>query len=238
MLSTAHHALAVEVTDWEAYKEHGHRNPRWDSFVEAGFSSFESGNLGSAEMFFQRAIAKGCDDGLVYARIGLFYEAQTNYKKAAEYLKKAVKRLAVQYPSSAVNDSTNEALGRCLYLLNDIEGAAPYLEKAAEGENFTALYFLGQIARTKKDYKNAIPLFVRALKAKRPAGIPPTIDILIMIEIGKAYYEIKDFNASLECWNQILAVDPRNQTAISYKSNIERARFKEEERKAIQEIIK
>ncbi len=232
-------AFATEATDWEAYKEHGHKNPKWDSFIEAGFSSFESGNLGSSEMFFQRAITKGCDDGLVYVKIGLFYEAQANYKKAAEYLKKAVTKLATRYPSSELNTAAVEALGRCLYLMNDIEGATPYLEKAAPAnENFTALYFLGQIARSKKDYQGAIVFFVRALKAKHPAGLPPSIDILIMTEIGKSYYEMKDFNASLDWWNQILSFDPRNQAAISYKQNIERARMKEEEQRVIREIVK
>ena len=239
--ATSHQSLAtvVQQTDWEAYKAHGHKNPKWDSFVEAGFSSFESGNLGSSEMFFQRAITKGCDDGLVYMKIGSFYEAQTNYKKAAEYLRKAVKRLAAQYPSSELNSAAVEALGRCLYLMNDVEGATPYLEKAAAtNENFTALYFLGQIARSKKDYQSAIALFVRALKAKHPAGLPLSIDILIMTELGKAYYEMKDFNSSLDWWNQILSFDPRNQAAISYKQNIERARMKEEEKRVIQEIVK
>lgn len=238
-LVTDHWSLAYAQNDWADYQKSGHQGPKWDEFVKAGFTAFDGGNLGSAEMFLQRAIARGCDDGLAYAKIGLFYEAQGNYKKALDYFQKAAKKLSLQYPNHELTKSMNEIMGRVLYIFGQKDKAESYLKKAIENkENFTALYFLGQYAREKDELKDAITLLERALKAERPQGVLPNIDILIMIEIGKANFELKKFDESLSWWNKILTLDPYNQTALSYKSNIDRQKYKEKERKVLEGITK
>ncbi|MBI2342385.1 MAG: hypothetical protein HYU98_06615 [Deltaproteobacteria bacterium] len=238
-LITNHQPLGtLFASDWNEYQKNGSKNSKWDSFVEAGFNAFEGGNLGSAEMFLQRAIARGCNDGLVYAKIGIYYEAQSNYKKAAEFLKKASKLLPNQYPAHVLTKSIDEYLGRVLFLKGDIKESATYLNKAIEhAESFTSLYLLGQISRMDKDYNTAIKYFERALLAEHPKGLSPNIDILIMTEIGKSYFELKKFDISLEWWNRILTFDPVNQAAESYKSDIEKQRYKEEEKKVLERIV-
>jgi tetratricopeptide (TPR) repeat protein len=238
-LITNHYPLTTAfASDWQEYQRNGDKNSKWDSFVEAGFNAFEGSNLGSAEMFLQRAIARGCNDGLVYTKIAIYYEAQSNYKKAAEFFKKASKLLSNQYPSHILTKSIDEFLGRVLFLKGDIREAAPYLNRAVErNASFTALYLFAQLSRTDKDYNVAIKYFEKALLADHPKGLSPNIDILIMIEIGKSYFELKKFDISLEWWNRILAFDPANPTAETYKADIEKQRYKEEERKVLEQIV-
>lgn len=228
----------ASASDWQDYQKSGHRDPKWDHFVESGFTSFDAGNLGPAEMFLQRAIGRGCDDGLVLTKIGLYYEAQLNYKKAAETFKKAAPKLAQQYPNHEMTRSINDFLGRSLFHSGEKNEAIAYLQKAAEKDNFTALYLLGLISKDKKDTKGAIDNFERALKAKHPDGMPKSVDIAIMTELGKSYFAEKNYDESLKWWEEILKVDPANQMARSYRDNIEKARYLEKERKVIEEIVK
>lgn len=228
---------AFAEADWDDYQKSGHTNIKWDDFVRAGFSAFDSGNLGSSEMFLQRAIARGCNDGLVFMKIGLYYESQANYQKALDYFQKANKKLPTQYPKNKNTEEVGEAVGRSLYLMGKTEESIPYLKQTLEkGENFMALYFLGQISRTKGDYPTAINYFERSLKADHPRNFA-SVDLLIMIELGKGYYELKDVDTSLTWWNRILEVQPNNQTALSYKNKIEHDKYKEKERKALEQIV-
>ncbi|OGQ48265.1 MAG: hypothetical protein A3I09_03620 [Deltaproteobacteria bacterium RIFCSPLOWO2_02_FULL_47_10] len=227
------------ATDLDEYQKYGDKNSKWDEHVGAGFSSFDSGNLGAAEMFLQRALARGCKDGLVYAKIGLYYEDQGNYKKALSFMRLAAKRLSEQYPSHQITKSMHKLLGRVLFLNNQSDEAEPYLQKAVNAEeDFTSLYLLGQIRRMNGAYPDAVKLFERALVAKRPTDVSPVIDMAIMTELGKVYYEMKQFDVSLKWWDKILSMDPANQVAPSYKQKIEQMRFKEKERKILEEIVK
>lgn len=225
-------------SDWDEYQRYGTKGVKWDEYVKAGMGAFDSGNLGSAEMFFQRAIARGCNDGLVLAKIGLFYEAQNNYKKAADYFRKALKKLPTQYPSHEYTKLIDEMLGRTLFMLGNKAEAEEYLKTSIQkGENFTSLYLLGQIASEKKDTEGSITYMERALKASPPEQVDPRVNIIMMLQLGKAYYDKKEFETSLAWWNKVLSIDPANQVAQSYKKDIEQQKFKEEEKKVIQRIV-
>lgn len=231
--------IASTASDFEAYQKTGHKSPKWDSFVEAGFSSFGTGNMGSAEIFLQRAIAKGCNDGLVYSKIGLYFESQKNYKKALGYFQKAHKTLPSQYPNHEITRSMNETLGRILFLNDEKKQASVYLQKVIDQkEDFTSLYFLGQIKKENGEFETAIKLFERSLNTKYPKELSPNVGVLIMTDIGKTFYELKNFDSSLKWWNTILKIDPNNETALSYKIDIEKQKFKEHEQKVIRDIIK
>lgn len=230
---------SVWASDWDAYLKNGHRSPVWDSYVESGFTAFDSGNLGPAELFLQRAVARGCSDGLVYLKIGLFNEAKKNYKQAIASFQKAYDRLPASYPNHPMAKKSDVFLGRVLFLNGQKEEAIPHLQKAiAQEEDFTSLYFLGQIERDKRNFAAAAKLFERSLRTTYPEGTSPAIGILIMTDIAKCYFELKNFDPSLDWWNKILMVDPANATAISYKNEIEKQKFKEREKKMIEEIVK
>ncbi|PIR16716.1 MAG: hypothetical protein COV46_07235 [Deltaproteobacteria bacterium CG11_big_fil_rev_8_21_14_0_20_49_13] len=224
--------------DWAEYQKYGHKGTKWDEFVRAGFTAFDTGNLGSAEMFLQRAIARGCNDGLVYAKIGTFYEAQTNYKKALDYLLKAYKKLPSKYPNLQFTKDLDETVGRVLFVSGDKKKAERYLKRSLKsGEKFTSLYFLGQIAREEGRSEEAIGYYGRALKAEHPQGTPITVDLLIMTDIGKVYFEMKRFDDSLYVWKKILEIDHSNQIARQYSELIEKQRYKEQEKKVMERIV-
>lgn len=234
-LSLASPAVA---DDFAEYMAHGHRNAKWDGFVQEGFKAYDSGNLGSAEMFLQRAIGRGCEDGLVYVKVGLYYETISNYQKALDYFMKAAKKLPAQYPGLDITRSLDEIIGRVYYVMKQKDKAEPYLKRSLEkGEIFTSLYFLGQYSREKGQLEDAIDYFKRAFVAKLPDGMSPNIGILIMSEIGKAYFQLKKFDESLVWWDKILSVEPTNQTARSYKDNIEKMKYKEQEQRILKEMI-
>jgi tetratricopeptide (TPR) repeat protein len=227
---------AVEQeNDFLVYQKYGKTDVRWDEFVKSGLTAFDSGNLGTAEMFFQRAIARGCNDFLVYSKVGLYYESLNNYKRAMDYFKRA-ERLRTQYPDHQLSKLFDEMMGRALYMSGQAEQAEPYLKKAAGADSFMAVYLLGQLTRERGNFEDAIKLFERALNMKHPTGVPPSIDILIMQEIGKAYFALKKYDESLVWWDKILTIDPSNAVAQTHKGNIEKAKFKEYEKKVIQEI--
>jgi tetratricopeptide (TPR) repeat protein len=241
-LFTVHCPLAFAAnttSDWEDYQKSGHHNLKWDPYIESGFSAFDGGNFGPAEMFLQRAIARGCDDGLVYAKIGTYYETQKNYKKAVDYYKKAAKKLSKQYPKNQTTRSIDEWTGRVLFTMGSQEESIPYLLKALEyREGFLPLYFLGQIYRDRGELDKTILYYGRALKAEHPEGTPPSVDILIMTELGTIYHNMKSEDMALEWFNRILAIDPANQIANSYKAEYDRKKYKEEERRVLEEIVK
>jgi len=223
--------------DFAEYQKYGNTDIKWNEFVKSGLIAFDSGNLGSAEMFLQRAIARGCKDFLVYAKVGLYYEVKSNYKKALDYFKKA-EALRSQYPKHGLSVLFDEMMGRALFVSGQADAAEPYLEKAAKNDSFMAVYLLGQLAGERGKPEESITLFSRALSMKRPEGTPKTIDILIMQELGKAYFTLKKYDESNVWWSKILELDPQNAVAQSYKGNIERMKFKEYEKKVIEEIVK
>jgi|GEM_PF-3786282 len=226
------------ASDWDEYQKYGTHGIKWDDYVRAGMGAFDSGNLAASEMFFQRAIARGAGDGLIFAKIGLYYEAQGNYKKALSYLKKAADKLPVQYPRHEYTRLIYEMQGRVLFMLDKKDEAIPFLKKGAGNkENFTSLYLLGQIANEKGETDNAIRYFEKALVSPHPQGLDPRIDVLVMIELGKAYFNKKDFVSSLAWWNKILEKEPGHPIATSYKAEIEKQKNKEEEKKMLERIV-
>lgn len=233
------YAVQAFASDYDIYKQKGDNSPKWDSYVESAFSAFDSGNLGPAEMFLQRAVARGCNDGLVYMKIALFNEANKNYKAAVNYTKKAAKLLPSQYPDHQLTRDLDQTLGRILFLNDNKKEADHYLRAAvAKDEDFTSLYFLGQLERERGNLSKAADFFERSLRTKYPEGASPTIGILIMTELGKCYYELKNFDTSLTWWDRILKLEPSNQVAVSFKEKIQQQKFNEQEKKMIEEIVK
>ncbi len=231
-------AGAAHAGDWDEYQSKGHKNPIWDSYVETGFSAYEAGNSGQAELFLQRALARGCKDGLVIAKIGLYYESQKNYQKALNFYQKAQKDLEIRYPQHELTQNLGESMGRVYFLMGRVQEAIPYLTRAAETrESFVALYFLGQIARKNKELDKAVAYFNRALATPPPPGTPLEIKLLIMTEVGRAYTEQKKMDEALAIWEQLLTLDPQNKVALENKIKIEKEKQKERERKIIEQYI-
>lgn len=227
----------ASTSDWQSYQRSGHRNPEWDSLVEEGFRAYASGNLVTSATFLERAHTRGCNDGLVLARLAIYYEAKENYTKAAELFGRAAPRLTEQYPDHELTRSINEAVGRALFLTNKKDEALTWLQKSLKtGGGFATLFLLGRIYEDKGDINSAVLYYESALAAPHPRDIKT--DFMIFSSLGRLTYTLKDYDKSLTWWERVLAISPTDPTANQYKAAIQKSKFKEEERKVMEEMVK
>lgn len=238
-------SLSLSAGDLDNYKKNGHKSPQWTPLVEAGFSAYESGNRDAAINFFNRAIEKGCKDGLVYFTIAGYYEERDNLTNARKYLELAKIYLPQKYPNNEATKTINEHLGRVLFSMGDLLAAEAELARAAskQGPNFTVMFLLGSIARQKNDDRNVINYYTMALAAPPPPGVEVRDLLLtIMIEIAKANYNLKQYNESMDAWNRVLEIAPNHPIARQYKLKIEREKVGStsdmDEQKMMEEIFK
>lgn len=208
--------------------------------IEAGASAYDTGSLETAMTFFQKADDKGCKDGLAFFRMGIYYESGGNLRLAKKYLELAKSYLYKKYPKDEATKTISEHLGRVLFSLGEYDNAKRELSNAAQkqGPNFTTMFLLGSIAVKENNDQMIIYYYTEALKYAPPEGTNPTeIAATLLTEIGKAYYDLKEYDKSLAVWNQLLGKFPNHATARQYKSNIERIKmdqFKKSEQKKLE----
>ena len=228
-------ASAPPKSDWEYYQKGGHKDPKWDALVEAGFGAFDSSNFDTAINFMERAKALGCKDGLLLYKLATYTELLGNTKDAITLLKEAEPILRNRYPKHPATIQLSEHLAGLYYQAGKYDDALPeYLSAIrTQGENFLRLYLVGQMYRMKKDTKNAIPYFENALKQPEQNSLRP----LAQIELIKLYFDDKSFDKSLAMANQILEQDPQNPIALSYRDEIAHRKTQEKEREVMKRII-
>lgn len=221
-------SLNVAAGDWQDYKRHGHKSSKWTPLVEAGFSAYESGNLDAAVGFFQRAMGKGCKDGLVYFNMGVYYESGGDLNKAKKYFELAKKYLPQRYPSHLATKTIHEHLGRISFTLGNMAEAKVELMQAvkSQGENFTLMFLLGSIARQENDDERVVNYYGKALTFPPPEGTnPQEIAITLLIEIGKSYFNLKQYDNSLRIWDKVLELAPDHPIARQQKDYIQRKKM-------------
>lgn len=225
---------------YSLYLKSGHRSPKWDELIEPGFQSFDGGNYATAYVFLKRAYDRGCRDGLLLFRLGLYKESQGQYKEAASFLAEGAEKLPKQYPGHPLAKSIHDHAGRVLYQADDYARALPELLKAIDvtPDNFMALFMAGQILRIKKEYTQAKQLLEKALAAKLPQDITTNPRPRVLAELMIVAYELKDLDAALSYANQILETSPTDTLAQSYKEKIQRERLRLKEREAIDRLVK
>lgn len=226
------------ATDWEAYQKKGHRSPRWDPLVEAGFSAFEGENLNTAVNFLERARAMGCRDGLLLFKLASYQERQGNIPEAIRLLKEAEPLLRNRYPKNQVTRGLAEHLGGLYYQTGQYEPALPeYLTAIrTQGENFLRLYLVGQMYRMKNQPKEAIAYFERALRHDPPAQTPQ-LKLAVQIELMKLYYDAKNDEKTAQMIERVLAQDPHNPVALSYQNDLTRRKMKAREREIMRKKL-
>lgn len=222
----------------------GHRSPEWAPLAEAGFSAFEGGNFDMAMNFFRRAIDKGCRDGLVYFRMGIYYESGEDFARAKKYFRLARSHLPGRYSGNIAAKTIHEHLGRVLFTLGDLPGAEEELQQALrlQGPNFTILFLLGSIARQKGDDEKVIDYYSKAVAYPPPHGIVPHETLItLMVEVGEAQFRLGQHDRSLDTWKRLLQIVPNHPLARQYKDRIERqmikGQTKGEEERILEDLI-
>lgn len=231
--------------DVQDFMTRGHRSPKWTPLVKEGLQAFENDDLDMAANFFKRAMEKGCKDGLVYFKLGLYNEYKGKPLRAKEYFQLAKKHLPKRYPRTEPTKTVNEHLGRVLMSLGDIPGAKGEFTSGLTkyGPNFSLLFLLGSIARQEGDTGRVIEYYTKALKYPPPDGTnPQEILITVLIEIGKAHYDRGEYDKSSAIWQQVLARMPDHPIARQYMTSIQRSQttntMKDEEQRIIEQIIR
>lgn len=231
---------ATKRSDYSYYLKAGDRSPKWNELIEPGFSSFDSGNLATAAVFLKRAHERGCRDGLLLYRLGIFQESQRQYKVAADLLAEAAEKLPKQYPGHPLARGIHEHAARVLYQADDYARALPELKKALEHDpdNFVLIFMAGQLLRLNKSYAEARTLFEHALQIKPPEGLGLDPNQRVWRELMSVTYELGDLKACAAYADMIIAANPNDQIALSYKQKLERERLRKKELEIIEKIVK
>jgi len=234
--------------DYALYQKSGQRSEKWDGMVKAAFQAMDSGDLQTGFVFMQKAYNSGCRDGLLLFKLGIYYESVKKYKDAATYLEQAAQKLPGQYPDYEHTKRIHEHLGRLYYQADQFDKAIAEIDQALKTDpnNFMLLFMSAQIYRSQKNYQQAIATFEKALQQIPPTpplqrgargDLQPDPKKIILTELMGLYYEMKDFPNCLKYADQVLAIAPNDQRALSYKRNIQMFQYKQREREAIKKII-
>lgn len=227
--------------DIKLYRKYGHRSSKWNELIAPGFESFDGGNLATAFVFLQRAYDRGCRDGLVLFRLGLYQESRKAYREAAGLLDLAAKKISTQYPSHPLAKEIDSHAARALYQIDDYDGALSHIREALKytPDDFMLLFMGGQIQRTKKLYSQARVLMERALAVKIPEGMDrDETRRTVLNELVAITYELGDYDACASYADQVLAMAPHDRTARSYKQKVEHERHLQKQREIIERMVK
>ena len=227
--------------DIKLYRKLGHRSSKWNELIAPGFESFDGGNLATAFVFLQRAYDRGCRDGLVLFRLGLYQESRKAYKEAAGLLDLAAKKIPKQYPTHPLAKEIDAHAARALYQIDDYDGALNHIRLALKytPQDFMLLFMGGQIQRSKKLYSPARVLMERALAVK----IPEEMDRdetrrTVLNELVVITYELGDYDACVSYADQVLTMAPHDRTARSYKQKVEHERHLQRQKEIIERMVK
>lgn len=231
-------SVAWAKSDWEFYQKHGTTSAKWDSLLEAGFDTFESGNLDTAQNFLQRAQALGCKDGLVLFTLARIIEAKGNLRGALELYTQLKGVMEKQYAAHPETKVLSEHIAGIYYQLERYDDALPlYLEAIQkQGENFIRLYLVGQIYRIQEKPKEAIGFFEKALNFSPP---PEAFAMkrLAQVELMRLYYATNDLEKAAQMIDVILQAQPNHPEALHLRDQIRMKAYQEKERKSWEKML-
>lgn len=234
-------ASAAQTGDeLKLYIKQGDRSPTWNELVESGFKAFDSDNLPTALVFLDKAYALGCRDGMALYRLASIHESRGNAVKAVELMEEARPRLKKDYASTSAAKNVDAHLGRLYFETDHYDKALPLLAAAVktEPDNFTLHFIAGQVMRHEARLQEAYDLYKRALTLTPPEGVTATDPKLAVVkELMAVTYEMKRYDESLACAEQILAVDPKNALALSYKNRIGQIQMLHKQDDSLQKLI-
>lgn len=228
------------ASDLDEYKKYGHKSPKWSPLIEAGFEADAGGNTDTAITFFKKGIQNGCRDGLVLFKLAIFYESNDDLINAKLYFEEAKKDLLKRYSKITASKKIFEHLGRVLFSLGENDSAKKELLEALnnQGENFSTFFLLGSIAKKENNDQKIIYYYSKALDYLPPKEIPfEQVKMTILVEIGAALYNLKQYDESLSIWNQILQIYPKHPIAARYRDIINKMKMNKQKNQSEKQIL-
>ena len=239
LLLCAAHAFGDATTDLKAYISGGHRGAAWNEFIEPGFKAFEQQNIPTAYVFLSKAYEKGCRDGLVLYKLALVYAVQNRDADALKVMEEALPKLKKDYATLEASRDVDAQLGILYYRADQNEKALPLLEQALKltPNDFTLLFITGQVLVSLKRPQDAYARYREALALPVPQVTPdPTAALLKQLMLVS--FELKKYDESMAYAEKILALDPKNAAALSYRDRINRTKIQMDEDRAIDNMMK
>jgi len=230
---------AYTSAELKQYKKQGDRSAEWNELVEPAFQAFDGQNFATAYVFLQKAYDKGCRDGLVLYKLAVIHEVKGRDKEAAKVMTEAVPKLKKDYPNLEVTKEVDGHLGRLYFQIDDYDQAMPLLVAAvkAKPDDFILRFITGQVLRQKKKLAEAYENYKQALLLTAPADVKPDPKIAVRKELMVVTYEMKRYDEALSYAEQILAVSPKDELALTYRETIKRHRAMQEQDKALDKML-
>lgn len=233
-------------SDWDYYLKGAKRSDRCDPMMQAGFTAFDSGNFWTAKNLFERALGRGCRDGLGYFKLGQLFEAMGGKKPALLWYEKAKPLMEERYPTHPETAGIGERIARSYFQLKEYDKALPlYLEVIQKrGENFERLYIVGQMYRILGQPVPAIDYLEKGLRCPTlGADAPATgasvghLKTGVRLELLNLYTAQKDFEKAKGMMKEILDEDPSNPAALAFQEQLRRQEAKEKEHQQWNNIL-
>lgn len=230
------HAAPDEL---KLYEKQGHRSPEWNELIEPGFQAFASENFPTAQVFLQKAFDRGCRDGLVLYKLGIIHERNGRYPQAIDVTAEALPRLKKDYPTSDETKTVDAQLGRLYYQVDQYDKALPHLEEAIKiaPEDFALRFIIGQVFRATGKLAQAYDAYTKALALPAPAEVQPDPKLALLKELMAITYEMGRLDEALTHAEKILAANPKDALALSYKNAIKRRQTMEHQDDALKKMM-
>ncbi len=231
------HARAAD--ELKLYEKQGHRSPEWNQLIEPGFQAFASRNFPTAYVFLQKAYDRGCRDGLVLYKLGIVHEQKGRYPEAIDMMAQALPRLKKDYPEADAAKTIDAHLGQLYYQADQYDKALPLLLEAtkADPDDFTLQFITGQVLRATGKLTQAYDAYIKALALPAPAEVQPDPTRALLKELMAITYEMGRYDESLSYAEKILAADPKDELALSYKNAIKRRQTMEQQDEALKKMM-
>jgi tetratricopeptide (TPR) repeat protein len=183
--------------------ENKSRNLTAEELYMVGFAFFQTENDNKAIEFFDKAIGKGLNNGLVY-----FYKGVSYY-----YLKKyedALKQNDIALQKEPTNQEFMNQKGQIYRLQGEEEKALEFFEKATKLPNTSGepFFWVAYIYHGKQDFKKALPLYYIALDSvsQNNSYYQTTLESIGQLE----YTFTKDYKKSAIAYEKAIELDNEN----------------------------
>lgn len=233
-------------SDYSWYLKAGDKSPKWNEFIEPGFSAFDAGNLSTAYVLLNKAYELGCRDALLLYRLAIYKESRGQAGEAAQLTELALQKIQTQYPNHPLALGIHEHAGRILYKNDNFEGALAQFEQVVGKipDNLPTLFMAGQCARILKKFDKAKEFLERALKLPGTKsgtdGDENTGQIMLLkllSELMAVSYGLKDAAACVAYADEILKISPTDKSALSYKQKSKYLKSIQEEKEKLKKIM-
>ena len=174
-----------------------------DELYMVGYAFFQLENDNKAIEFYDKAIAKGLDNGSVHFYKGLSLCLLKKYDDAMNEVEIAIKK-------EPTNQEFANQKGLIYYYQDQLDNALPVFEQAKKlpntyGEPF---YWVAKIYHEKEDFSKALTLYYEALD-----NLPKTNSYYLttLQSIGQLEYTFtKDYLKSAKAYNQVINLMPKD----------------------------